>query len=255
VTLAAAGTLSATSNINAVNLISLHAGGPLNANLNLTVAGSDGTIDLHSGQPLGLDDATFLRATKRVSLSSDHDISVGSANIQGIAGAPLAEVSINAGGNLSLRGSAIAASRLIALEAGGALNADLNLTAAGADSTIALHSGESLHLSGSTVLRATKRVSLSSDHDLNVDIASIQGVGGAPLSEVAIEAGGNLHLEGGPVTVGKSISLAAGGALSADLDLRADGAGGTIEITAGGDLAFAAPGAGGRTLTATKRRR
>jgi hypothetical protein len=217
VTLAAAGSLSASSSINATNLIGLSAGGPLYANLNLTVTGADGTIDLHSGQPLGLDDATVLKATKRVSLSSDQDIIVGSANIQGVSGAPLAEVSIDAGGNLSVRGGAITASKLIALSAGGALNADLNLTAADADGTIDLHSGQSFILGNSTVLKATKRVELSSDHDIHVSTANIEGVNGAPLSEVSIQAGGNLTLEGGAITVGTLINLGAGRTLNAIL--------------------------------------
>jgi PKD repeat protein len=118
VVLTSAGDLNVATTVAARDLIRMHAGLNLSAlNLNLTVEGDSGTIDLHAGTALSLDQAV-LKATRRIALDSDQDLSLDAGALQGsTAGTLVEELALSAGGTLALGGVTIAAGRLVQLHA------------------------------------------------------------------------------------------------------------------------------------------
>ena len=235
VVLSSAGNLNVNSTVQATRLVSMHAGQALNANLNLTVSGTGGTIDLAAGTNLNVGGAT-LTARDRIALASAGSLTLSSNSLRGVpGGAPLAEVSLVAAQDLTVTGGPISATNLIQLNAGRALSANLNLTAAGSQGTIDVRSGNALNLSNA-VLTATQRVAISSGGDLTINTANVRGANNGTLAQVSLSAGGKLTASGGAISARDLIELTAGGVLEANLALTASGNNGTINIASGDNL-------------------
>jgi hypothetical protein len=157
----------------ATDLVQLHAWGELvGQGLDINVAGPAGVVDISVGTDLTLDAETVIRADGRVSLACTAPN--GQLNVYGaIWGSSTAwarEVVLLSAGDLNVAAT-IEARDLIRMHAGGTLSvANLNLTVAGENGTIELHSGSSLSLD-QAVLRAARRIALESDQDLSLDAA------------------------------------------------------------------------------------
>jgi hypothetical protein len=76
--------LNVSGTIVANNLVSMHAGTDLNANLSLSVTGTGGTIDL-AARNLTIGGATNLVAAKRIALAATQDLTVDTASLDPVA--------------------------------------------------------------------------------------------------------------------------------------------------------------------------
>ncbi len=118
---------------------------------------------------------------------------------------------------------------------------DLGLTLTGSSGEIDIAVGGDLTLDAGTSVRANRRISLASSKGALNILGTISGVNG-PTRNVDLAAVTDLFV-GASSTIDATdrISLSAGEHLSGDLDLRAGGVDGSIELYSGQDLDLTTP--------------
>ncbi|MHC4089841.1 MAG: beta strand repeat-containing protein, partial [Planctomycetota bacterium] len=205
-------------NISATDLIDLKAGGTLTGTPNFIASGSDGTIHMEVADNLSLSSTSSFQAKKRIEVASLGNITVSGNPLKGIGASPVAELSLEAGGNLNVSGAAIAAGDLIRLHAGSALTANFNNLSA---STIDLKSGASLNLGLANMTAATAIAietggSLTAAGRISTGLLTAQAANGVDIKTAVNEAvvhvtgNGNMQLNEADAIVLENIATANG---------------------------------------------
>src|SRR5262249_47568644 len=151
------------SAINARDSLALTAGGAITGALNLAAPGGNGqggTIRLSAGQSLNLANAT-LTAGQAITVATAGGLVLGRGSLQSACGQPLQDVTLRAGGQLTVGSGSITALDRVELDAGAGLSGNLNLAAVGPQGTVAVTAGQSLNLAGVT-LQARKQIAVHS---------------------------------------------------------------------------------------------
>ena len=233
--------------VTATDLVQLHAQNALiGQGLAIDVTGAAGVVDVSVGTNLTLDGSTTIRADGEVALASTGGDLIINGNIRGHSTTPTDKVVLSSFRDMTIT-STILATNLISLHAGRALTAGLSLTASGASGAIDVYSGNSLNV-GTSVLNATKSITLGSGSDLTLNSTSLTAPGGGTLATVSLTAGRDLTVSGAAVSATDLIHLDATRTLSANANLTASGATGTIEVHSGATLNLSSA-----TLRATDR--
>ncbi|MEX0819283.1 MAG: hypothetical protein WD070_06810, partial [Pirellulaceae bacterium] len=224
------------TDVTARNLVRLHANKEIvGKQLDMTITGTSGQIDIAVGEDLTLDANSSLRANHRVALASTG----GSLNIlgtiQGAGDLPTGRVELSAANDLNIGSSeTINATDLVSLSAGSNLLGNLNVRASSVNGTVELFAGQDLDLTGTTLV-AGDRIGIETLGNLRIGQGNLQGDSG-DLNAASLIAGGNLAVTGGAIAANDWVELRAGGALAADLNLRADSAVGRVAVHSGDDL-------------------
>ncbi len=217
--------LAEGSTIEANNHIQLNAQCRITGlEVNLTVTGAQGSIDLATGADLILEQGANLKANKAVKLASTEYIDVegfiqgGDVIINGViepsTTTNIEEVELIAYQNIELN-NAIAASHLIKLYAGNSITGagfdigDMNLTVA--QGTIDIAVGQDITYNGN--LMARDKISLSSLNGNMTVKGTLGGVDSNPVEQVVLQAAGDLNVDT-IVNATQLIEFKAGGAIN-----------------------------------------